>query len=165
MAFMIAPDKVSRRTVLGGIAGAGMICTGLIGASSPAEAAALLDLAKYRGKVVYVDFWASWCGPCKLSFPFMQQLAARYPGGEVAVVTVNVDRQRAQADAFLRQVRSNLPVIYDAQGDLAQAWKVADMPTSLVFDHKGAMRFRHQGFFPGKVREYEAHIAQLVREA
>ena len=94
----------------------------------------------------------------------MQQLAARYPAGDLAVVTINVDRQRAAADAFMRQVRSNLPVIYDAAGDLAQAWKVADMPTSFVFDRKGAMRFRHQGFFPGKVREYEGHIAQLMRE-
>ena len=157
---MVASVPVSRRIVLGGLAGAAVI--GMPGA---AEAAASRDLARYRGKVVYVDFWASWCGPCKLSFPFMQGLAARYPGGEVAVLTVNLDRQRPQADAFLRQVRSSLPVIYDAQGDLAQTWKVADMPTSLVFDHKGVMRFRHQGFFPGKVREYEAHVAQLVREA
>lgn len=158
---MIPPIPVSRRTVLGGLGGAV-----LIGVQAPVQAGAVsLDLARYRGKVVYVDFWASWCGPCKLSFPFMQALAARYPAGEVTVLTVNVDRQRTQADAFLRQVRSNLPVIYDAQGDLAQAWKVADMPTSLVFDHTGKMRFRHQGFFPAKVREYEAHIAQLVREA
>ena len=135
----------------------------LLPATTRAEAD-LLDLGKYRGKVVYVDFWASWCGPCKLSFPFMHGLAARYPAGDLAVITVNVDRQRTAADRFMQQVRSNLPVIYDAPGDLAQAWKVADMPTSLVFDRKGAMRFRHQGFFPGKVREYEGHIAQLVRE-
>jgi thiol-disulfide isomerase/thioredoxin len=137
----------------------------LAGVSTPAEAAAVLDLAKYRGKVVYVDFWASWCGPCKLAFPFMEQLTARFPASDLAVVTINVDRQRGAADAFLRQVRSSLPVIYDAAGDLAQTWKVADMPTSLVFDRKGTMRFRHQGFFPGKVREYEGHVAQLVREA
>ena len=157
---MTATDILSRRTVLGGL-------TGAVGAAllpGPALAAASLDLAKYRGKVVYVDFWASWCGPCKLSFPFMQQLAARYPASDLAVITVNVDRQRTAADRFMQQVRSNLPVIYDAAGDLAQAWKVADMPSSLVFDRKGAMRFRHQGFFPGKVREYEGHIAQLVRE-
>jgi len=157
---MSASNPVSRRSVVAGLAGA----AALAGFSTPAEAAASLDLAKYRGKVVYVDFWASWCGPCKLSFPFMQQLAARYPAGDLAVITVNVDRQRAAADRFMQQVRSSLPVIYDAAGDLAQAWKVADMPTSLVFDRKGAMRFRHQGFFPGKVREYEGHIAQLVRE-
>ncbi|WP_298189582.1 TlpA disulfide reductase family protein [Novosphingobium sp.] len=156
---MTAQLPVSRRTVLGGLAGAA-----LAGLHTPAEAAVSLDMAKYRGKVVYVDFWASWCGPCKLSFPFMQQLAGRYPASDLAVVTINVDRQRAAADAFMRQVHSNLPVIYDAAGDLAQAWKVADMPTSLVFDRKGVMRFRHQGFFPGKVREYEGHVAQLVRE-
>ncbi|MEI6640716.1 MAG: TlpA disulfide reductase family protein [Novosphingobium sp.] len=156
---MIESDPLSRRTVLGGLGAAA-----LAGLAAPAQAAAALDLAKYRGKVVYADFWASWCGPCKLSFPFMQQLAARYPAGDLAVVTINLDRQRGPADAFLRQVRSSLPVIYDAAGDIAQAWKVADMPTSLVFDRKGAMRFRHQGFFPGKVREYEGHVAQLVRE-
>lgn len=156
---MTASAPVSRRTVLGGLAGAA-----LAGLCTPAEAAATLDLAKYRGKVVYVDFWASWCGPCKLSFPYMQQLAARFPASDLAVVTINVDRQRAAADAFLQQVRSNLPVIYDAPGDLAQAWKVAEMPTSLVFDRTGVMRFRHLGFFPGRVREYDGHVAQLVQE-
>ncbi|WP_421836434.1 TlpA disulfide reductase family protein [Novosphingobium sp.] len=157
---MDAQVPISRRTVLGGLAG-----TALAGLCTPAQAAASLELARYRGKVVYLDFWASWCGPCKLSFPFMQELAGRYPAGDLAVVTVNVDRQRGAADAFLRQVRSSLPVIYDAAGDLAQTWKVADMPTSLVFDRKGAMRFRQQGFFPGKLREYESHVAQLVQEA
>jgi cytochrome c biogenesis protein CcmG/thiol:disulfide interchange protein DsbE len=156
---MTALVPFSRRTVLGGLAGAA-----LLSAHGAARAAASLDLAKYRGKVVYVDFWASWCGPCKLSFPFMHGLAARYPAGDLAVITVNVDRQRAAADRFMQQVRSSLPVVHDPAGDLAQAWKVADMPTSLVFDRKGAMRFRHQGFFPGKVREYESHIAQLLRE-
>ena len=145
--------------VLGGLAG-----TALAGIAMPAEAATVLDLARYRGAVVYVDFWASWCGPCKLAFPFMQQLSARYPASDLAVVTINLDRQRAAAEAFIRQVRSTLPVIYDAAGDLAQTWKVADMPTSLLFDRKGAMRFRHPGFFPGRAREYEGHVAQLVRE-
>ena len=135
----------------------------LFPATVRAEADAL-DLAKYRGKVVYVDFWASWCGPCKLSFPYMQQLAARYPAGDVAIVTINLDRQRPAAEAFLRQVHGNLPVVYDPAGNLAKTWKVADMPTSLVFDRKGTMRFRHQGFFPAKTAEYESHIAQLVRE-
>ena len=148
-----------RRPLLAGIAA----LAALLPATSRAEAD-LLDLAKYRGKVVYVDFWASWCGPCKLSFPFMQRLAARYPAGDVAVVTINLDRQRPAAEAFLRQVRGTLPVVYDPAGSLAKTWKVADMPTSLVFDRKGTMRFRHQGFFPGKAAEYEAHIAQLVRE-
>ena len=151
--------RLARRTLLG--ACAALVAMAPIAARAEADA---LDLAKYRGKVVYVDFWASWCGPCKLSFPFMQQLAARYPAGEVAVVTINLDRQRPAAEAFLRQVHGTLPVVYDPAGNLAKTWKVADMPTSLVFDRKGSMRFRHQGFFPGKAAEYESHVAQLVRE-
>ena len=151
--------RLVRRTILG--ACAALVAMAPIAARAEADA---LDLAKYRGKVVYVDFWASWCGPCKLSFPFMQQLAARYPAGEVAVVTINLDRQRPAAEAFLRQVHGTLPVVYDPAGNLAKTWKVADMPTSLVFDRKGSMRFRHQGFFPGKAAEYESHVAQLVRE-
>jgi len=151
--------RPTRRALLG--ACAALLAAAPLGARAETDA---LDLAKYRGKVVYVDFWASWCGPCKLSFPFMQKLAAHYPAGDVAVVTINLDRQRPAAEAFLRQVHASLPVVYDPKGDLAKTWKVADMPTSLVFDRKGAMRFRHQGFFPGKAAEYEAHIAQLVRE-
>ena len=134
-----------------------------IGAAQPAHADAL-GLERYRGKVVYVDFWASWCGPCKQSFPFMKALDAKYGANDVVVVTVNLDRMRPQADAFLRQVGSNLPVVYDPAGNLAKTWKVADMPTSLVFDRKGTMRFRHQGFFANKTAEYDAHVAQLVRE-
>lgn len=134
-----------------------------LGSALPAQAdTAALDLSRYRGKVVYVDFWASWCGPCKQSFPFMQGLAGRYPAGDLVILTVNVDRQRPAADAFLRQVRSSLPVVWDAQGDLAKTWKVADMPTSLVFGRDGKLLFRHQGFFPGKATEYEAHIAQAI---
>ncbi len=154
---MRLPLPLPRRAALAALA-----ALALAPAAAQAQSAPI-DLARYRGKVVYVDFWASWCGPCKLSFPWMQGLAARYPD-DVAVVTVNLDRQKPQADAFLRQVRSSLPVVYDAQGASAKAWKVADMPTSLVFDRKGQMRFRHQGFFPGKTGEYDAHIASLVRE-
>ena len=89
-------------------------------------------------------------------------LAGRYGANDLVVLTVNVDRQRPAADAFLKQVRSTLPVVWDSKGDIAKAWKVNDMPTSLVFDRDGKMRFRHQGFFPNKAAEYEGHVAQLV---
>ncbi|MEO0032570.1 MAG: hypothetical protein RIS94_2328 [Pseudomonadota bacterium] len=149
----------TRRAMLGAAALA-TVATAL-----PARAdTAGLDLSRYKGKVVYVDFWASWCGPCKQSFPFMQGLASRYPAGDLVVLTVNVDRQRPAANAFLKQVHSNLPVVWDSKGDAAKTWKVADMPTSLVFGRDGRMRFRHQGFFPGKTAEYESHVAELVRE-
>ena len=123
-----------------------------------------LDLAQYRGKVVYVDFWASWCGPCKQSFPFMKALKAHYPAGEVVVVTINVDRSRPQANAFLQKVGAGLPVVFDAKGDLAAKYKVSDMPTSFLVDRSGKIRYRHEGFFPAKQAEYQAHVAELVKE-
>lgn len=123
-----------------------------------------LDLGKYHGKVVYLDFWASWCGPCKLSFPFMEGLRYRYLRKDLVVITVNLDHSHAAATAFLNKMRSDLSVIYDAKGDLAKSYKVSDMPTSILFDRQGKIRFVHKGFHPDKKAEYMSQIAQLIHE-
>jgi len=123
-----------------------------------------LNLSQYEGKVVYLDFWASWCGPCKLSFPFMKGLSHQYSSRDLVVVTINLDRSRAVADAFLRQVGSNLKVIYDSKGVLAKDYRVSDMPTSLLIDRTGKVRIIHKGFHPEKEAEYRAHVEQLIHE-
>jgi cytochrome c biogenesis protein CcmG/thiol:disulfide interchange protein DsbE len=122
------------------------------------------DISNYKGKVVYLDFWASWCGPCKQSFPYMASLRQQYAKQGFTVVTINLDKNRAQADAFLKKVGINLPVTYDAGGSLAKQYRVSDMPTSIVFDRNGKVRFTHKGFFPNKTKEYSAHVAQIVNE-
>ena len=76
-------------------------------------AAGDLDLSKYKGKVVYVDFWASWCGPCQESFPWMSALEKRMPADDFVLIAVNVDHEREKADAFLKRVGGGVPVIYD----------------------------------------------------
>jgi thiol-disulfide isomerase/thioredoxin len=125
---------------------------------------ATLDLAKYRGKVVMVDFWASWCGPCKQAFPFMAQMAHQYRAGDVVIITINEERQRSAGEAFLRQVESRLPVIWDITGAIGKSWSVNEMPTTLLFDRKGKMRFRHQGFTVDKSAEYQTQLDTLVKE-
>jgi thiol-disulfide isomerase/thioredoxin len=133
-------------------------------ASQAAPAAAGLDLAPYRGKVVYLDFWASWCGPCKLSFPYMQKMVSRYPQADFVVVTVNLDRAREKADGFIREVGSRLPVVYDPSGAVARQYAVKEMPSSVLIDRKGKIRHVHKGFFLKDAPTYEAHIEALIDE-
>lgn len=140
----------------------GLIALGLptAGHSEPAK----LDLNAYRGKVVYVDFWASWCGPCKLSFPYMAGLTRQYNGRDFALVTINLDKSRAQADNFLRQMGTTLPVIYDSGGQVAAQYHVSDMPTAMLIDRSGRVRFVHKGFRPAQTPVYRQHIDQLLSE-
>ena len=126
--------------------------------------AANLNLASYRGKVVYLDFWASWCAPCRQSFPWMNQLQQAYGPKGFVVIAVNVDRERGLADDFLRQTQPNFKIIYDANGEIATAYNFKDMPTSILIDRDGKVRFVHQGFFPEKEDLYASHINTLIIE-
>jgi thiol-disulfide isomerase/thioredoxin len=129
-----------------------------------AEAGDALDLAKYRGKVVYVDFWASWCAPCRLSFAYLSQLRASYDGKDLVIVTVNLDRDRKAAANFLQAVGTGLPVVYDPKGALATRFQVSTMPTSVLIGRDGRTRFVHHGYFDNKTGEYSEHVSTLVAE-
>jgi len=126
-----------------------------------AHAAPAVDLAAYKGKVVYLDFWASWCHPCEQSFPYMEDLKRRY-GDDLVIVAVNVDHSRDRADAFLDRLHSDLAVVYDPKGDLAGRFGVRDMPTSLLIGRDGKVRYVHKGFFPEQVTEYNAQLAEMI---
>ncbi len=133
--------------------------------SPPTRAAATgLDLTAYRGKVVYLDFWASWCGPCKQSFPYMAKLRQQYGPQGLAVVTVNLDKNRAQADAFLKAVGVSLPVTYDSAGKLAEAIPGERNADQHHSGPHGQDSFHSKGFFSKKTREYSAHVAQIINE-
>src|SRR5678816_1183854 len=106
-----------------------------IGDSAPAFELAMADgrpvsLASLRGNVVYVDFWASWCVPCKRSFPWMNALHDRHRGQGFAIVAINVDKRRPDAERFLRDVPATFPVVFDAAGATPAAFDVKGMPSS-----------------------------------
>lgn len=136
----------------------------LMGAAQPALAEDF-SLAAYKGKVVYLDFWASWCTPCKLSFPWMNDLQRQYAQKGLVVVAVNVDHDRAAAGAFLHDTPASFPVIYDPEGKIAEHFDVKDMPTSVLIGRDGAVHYVHQGFTPSHEGDYTTHVAALLAGA
>ena len=111
-----------------------------------AAASDALDLAALNGKVVYVDFWASWCVPCRDSFPWMNELQHEFGKQGLVIVAVNVDHERSDADDFLRQLSPDFGVRYDPQGLLAEQFHVKGMPTSVLIDRTGKVVTQHTGF-------------------
>jgi thiol-disulfide isomerase/thioredoxin len=103
-------------------------------------------LDAYRGKVVYLDFWASWCGPCKQSFPWMNEMQAKYADKGLVVVAVNVDAMREDAVKFLKAVPARFKIAYDPKGQVAQQYAIKGMPSSFLIGRDGKVRSTHTGF-------------------
>ena len=130
-----------------------------------APAAPALDLTPYRGKVVYLDFWASWCGPCKFSLPFMDRVATLYRERGLEVVAVDMDRSRPQADAFLRSLgKTDMHILFDPEGHIAEEYSVSAMPTSFLIGRDGRIRYTHPEFLPNQTGAYTAQIEGLLDE-
>jgi cytochrome c biogenesis protein CcmG, thiol:disulfide interchange protein DsbE len=135
-----------------------------LAASVPVHADSPLDLASLRGRVVYVDFWASWCGPCKQSFPWMEIMKSTYGEQGLEIVAVNLDVNRTDADKFLKQFHPTFDVRFDPRGELAELYKVHGMPSSILIDRHGVTRFTHLGFRPVDGAVYEAQLRELLAE-
>ncbi len=133
-------------------------------AASGTAHATLLDLSAYRGKVVYLDFWASWCTPCRRSFPWLDGLAQEYAQRDLVVIGVNVDQDHQLAEQFLNDTPARFPIIYDPHGDIATAFKVVGMPSAVLIDRFGKVRFQHVGFSEKREEQYEADVRSLLAE-
>ena len=120
------------------------------------------DLNLYRGKVVYLDFWASWCKPCQKSFPWMNQLKARYPSDKFEVVTINVDARAEDMQNFLRQVPADFTIYHDPRGTLAGKFALPGMPTSFLIDKSGRAVNKHIGFYKKNLPAIESEIESLL---
>lgn len=131
---------------------------------TPALAAGL-DLSAYRGKVVYLDFWASWCTPCRRSFPWLDGLVRQFGKYDLVVIGVNVDQSNELARKFLDDTPANFPIVYDPQGTLATTYKIVGMPSAVLIDRTGKVRFQHVGFTDSTRDEYETYVRQLLAES
>jgi cytochrome c biogenesis protein CcmG, thiol:disulfide interchange protein DsbE len=121
----------------------------------------VLKLADFKGKWVYVDFWASWCGPCRQSFPWMNDLQAKH-GDKLKVIGVNVDARRADANKFLEQVPAKFALAFDEKGDTAKAYNIPGMPSSVLVAPDGKVTWIHKGFNEGAAKDLDEKIAKAI---
>jgi thiol-disulfide isomerase/thioredoxin len=141
------------------------LCLLALSYSLTAGAADALNLDRYRGKVVVLDFWASWCAPCRQSFPWLNDLQAKYAERGLVVLGVNVDGTRADAERFLHDVPARFEIVYDPKGALASRYDLPGMPSSFVFGPDGTLVAKHIGFRNADRAEREAEIAKLLPHA
>ena len=123
-----------------------------------------VSLAKLSGKVVYLDFWASWCAPCRKSFPWMQELQSRYKDKGLVVIAVNLDKNNDKAKEFLKQFPNDFIVAFDPDGKVAEQYKVMGMPSSYLIDPKGQIYFSHIGFREADTDQLETQIRKLLKQ-
>jgi cytochrome c biogenesis protein CcmG, thiol:disulfide interchange protein DsbE len=116
-----------------------------------------------QARATYVDFWASWCGPCKQSFPWMNEMHAKYAKGGLRIVAVNVDTKRADAEEFLARVPAQFAIAYDRERGLAKAVDVKAMPTSLMLDAQGRILWVHHGFASKDREKLEAALLEALK--
>jgi thiol-disulfide isomerase/thioredoxin len=137
---------------------------------------ALPDLASFelegklpeslKGQVILLDFWASWCAPCRSSFPAMEALSKTYAGQGLTIIAVSVDEKRANMREFLKSAKVSFTVVGDPRHKLVATADIRSMPTSFLIDRAGKIRFVHAGFDAERTkREYVKEIEQLLREA
>jgi peroxiredoxin len=151
-----------------GLAGAALALSK--GDAAPGFKLARLDgsgdvtLASLHGKVVFLDFWASWCGPCQKSMPQFDAMAKKFPADRFALVGVNVDKNVADAKKALAKRPVSYTILSDPSGSLPGRYGVATMPMAYLIDADGAVRMVHKGFRDGDIEKLEAEIQKLLAE-
>jgi thiol-disulfide isomerase/thioredoxin len=147
-----------------------VICTVMLSTLSTNSMASVANdklealLAQHKGSVIYLDFWASWCGPCQKSFPWMNNMVTKYQDKGLVVLSVNVDAQPELAAKFLIDNPVNFPVVYDSAAIIADKYKLKGMPSSYVFGRDGTLKTTHVGFITSQKPRYESQLVALLAQ-
>jgi peroxiredoxin len=123
-----------------------------------------LSLADLKGQVVMINFWATWCGPCRQEMPLLAQLHDKYEPLGFIMLGVNVEPDSAAAVAWLKNVPVNFPILFDTDSAVAGRFGVEGMPSSVLVDRNGQVRYIHRGYKPGDEAKYADMIRSLVKE-
>ena len=121
-------------------------------------------LSEEIGNIVIVNFWASWCGPCREELPEMEALQQKYQDLGFTVIAVNVDDKPEKADVLLNDIEVSFPVLFDSAGEVSELYDVSAMPTTVIVDRNGLARLTHKGYKSGDELKYDKAIKLLMRE-
>lgn len=143
--------------------------SGLTGQSAPdfalkSSTGENLRLSEYRGDVVMINFWATWCGPCRQEMPLLDELYSRYQRVGFNLLGVNIDDDSRRAMQMIEELGVNFPVLFDARKEVSKLYEVEAMPVTVLVDREGNVRYVHHGYKPGYEDKYLDQVRSLLRE-
>jgi peroxiredoxin len=123
-----------------------------------------VELTQFKGQVVMLNFWASWCGPCRQEMPLLDSIYKKYGKLGFTMIGVNVEPDSKAANDWLKQTPVTFPILYDTDSKVSKLYGVSGMPSTVIVDRKGTVRMIHHGYKPGDEEEYLSSIRTLMRE-
>ena len=123
-----------------------------------------LKLSEFRGDVVLINFWATWCGPCRQEMPILNDLYLKYRDMGFTLLGVNVEKNSSKAANMVRDLKVVFPVLFDTQNTVSKLYQVEAMPSTVLVDRDGNMRYLHRGYVPGTEDEYLRQVRELMAE-
>ncbi len=130
----------------------------------PSEKGDSIKLSDFKGQVVMLNFWASWCAPCREEMPLLEELHQKYKRLGFTVLGVNVDVNSKAAQPLLQEFNISFPIGYDKKSKVSGLYNVGAMPSTFMVDRQGKLRYLHLGYQAGQEKNYDQHIRQLIRE-
>jgi len=165
--------KGFKNIVLGALftvfAATSLASSGLVGQSAPdfalkSAVGENVRLSELRGDVVMINFWATWCGPCRQEMPLLDDLYTRYERVGFSLLGVNIDDDSSRAMKMIEELGVNFPVLFDSKKDVSKLYEVEAMPVTVLVDRDGTVRHIHHGYKPGYEDKYLTEIRSLLRE-
>lgn len=123
-----------------------------------------IKLSELRGEVVMLNFWASWCGPCRKEMPLLEKIHKKYKRLGFTLLGINVEENTRDAKNYLKDVKVTFPILFDRTQKTSKLYDVRAMPTTVLIDRNGNKRFLHKGYKPGYENDYKKQIKKLLRE-
>lgn len=130
----------------------------------PSSTGKNIRLQELRGQVVLINFWASWCGPCRQEMPLLEDIYKKYSKLGFTILGINVEQDSSKAATYLRDVPVTFPILFDTQNTLSKLYDVNAMPTTVIVDRSGKIRYIHAGYKPGYEETYKKQIKDLIKE-